>query len=321
MFIAILIIENRVFHDACKEQMMKLTIVKIIILLSVVLLSGSVYARQAGEGESINSLSNVRASTDIHYTGKYCSECHEKTPVKGGDDFLRFGGDFTKLCWCHGYTPGTYIHPVDLIPSEEKRSVMPKDFPLKEGKLSCTTCHDIYLQCEENYEFKFANKRFLRGAPYEKRTDLCFKCHDGKKYRKRDPHNDQISANGEIDEEKCLYCHEEKPDELRASFNEVRLVGSLLEVCQRCHVKTTRHPANAEHLVMPSLKILSRIKETERQFNIILPLDYNGRIFCATCHNPHQKGVIPSENIGARGAGEMYGQRFPGKMCIACHEK
>lgn len=300
---------------------MKLITGNIILLLLITVLTGAVDARKGGDQESLRALGTVEASTDIHYTGKYCTECHEKIPGEGGNDFLKYGGDYTQLCWCHGYTPGTYIHPVDLVPSEEKRKNIPQDFPLKEGKLTCTTCHDINMQCGENYEYKFSNKRFLRGAPFEKRTDICFKCHDDTKYRKRDPHNDQITDKGEIDAEKCLYCHEEKPDELRASFNEVKLVGGLLEVCQRCHVKTSRHPADAEHMVMPSLKILTRIKETERQFNLILPLDYNGRIFCATCHNPHQKGVIPSGNIGARGAGEMYGKRFPGKMCIACHEK
>lgn len=291
-----------------------------VLLFSVIMVSESYAA--LGDGQVvINDPDPVKESTNIHYAGKYCSECHESSPKRGGDSSLKYSGDFHQLCKCHGYKPGTYIHPVDIIPSDEKKSVIPEELPLKDGKLSCLTCHDIYLQCEGNTDSRFTNKRFLRGAPFKKRTDLCFRCHDDTKYNKHNPHKNQLDADGEIDVKQCLYCHVIKPDELRESFDDVKLVGGLLEVCQRCHMKSVNHPANANHIVVPSPGLLSKIKTTEKQFNIVLPLDYNGRIFCGTCHNPHQRGVIPSENVGSSGAIEMYGQRFLGKMCIACHER
>jgi hypothetical protein len=300
---------------------MRRPVYTIIFPGAVILALSLICAVQGSETISIKAADKVTDRTNVHYTGKYCDVCHEKKPEPGGEKYLRFNSDFNLLCKCHMYKPGEYTHPVDIIPSEEKRKKIPPDLPLQNGKLSCITCHDISLQCEENPEVQFSNRRFLRGAPFAKRTELCFKCHDDTQYRKLDPHNNQLDENGNIVAAKCLYCHKKKPDELTDSFQEVKLLGDPLTLCQRCHMKSANHPANANHLVMPSLNILSKIKETERQYDVIFPLDYNGKIFCATCHNPHQKGVIPSERIGARVAGSEFGQRFPGKICLACHEK
>lgn len=280
------------------------------------------WARLNANPETQNT-EGVTATTDIHYTGKYCSECHEQTPVEGGEKFLKFNGDFTQLCKCHGYTPGTYIHPVDILPSEEKTEKIPKDFPLRDGKISCLTCHDMYLQCQKNPRFEVLNKRFLRGAPYISRTTLCFKCHDEKQYTMLDPHN-QLTETGSIVMEKCLYCHVEKPDEKHATFNEVKLIGNLEILCFRCHYKQSQlHPINANHLRKPNEKIIANMIETEKKFGIILPLNYEGKITCPTCHNPHERGVIPMDRPSAKGASEKYRLRLSEanlQICIACHK-
>lgn len=303
-----------------RDILIKLSAAITALLLSMSVISGMIHAKQGEAETSAISAGALAETTNIHYTGKYCEECHEKKPVKGGSTYLKYNSDFNQLCRCHIYKAGEYTHPVDIVPSEEKKAKIPPDLPLLDGKVSCTTCHDIYLQCNEDVESKFSNRRFLRGAPFNRRTDLCFKCHDDTRYRKLDPHV-QLDENGDIILGRCLYCHVEKPDELRASFKDVKLVGNLLELCQRCHVKSRKHPADAEHLVIPPVKILNKMKKTENQFGIILPLDYEGKIYCATCHNPHQKGVIPYERAGAPGASEHTKQRFPGKICVACHEK
>ncbi len=268
-------------------------------------------------------IEGVTEKTDIHYTGKYCAECHEKTPIKDKDKSLKFGGDFTRLCKCHGYEPGTYIHPVDIFPSEEKKKKIPKEFPLTKGKISCGTCHDIYLQCQKNTRFKVLNKRFLRGAPYVSRTDLCFRCHDERKYTMLNPHN-QLTPDGKIIIEKCLYCHKVKPDEIHEHFNEVKLIGNLEVLCYRCHFKQSKmHPINANHFVRPSNKTLAIMKSSEKKFNIILPLNYKGDITCSTCHNPHERGVLPAGQANSKGASEKYRLRMAAEnlqICVACHE-
>ncbi|MCK5287003.1 MAG: hypothetical protein KAJ59_04250, partial [Thermodesulfovibrionia bacterium] len=214
---------------------------------------------------------------------------------------------------------GSYIHPVDVVPSEEKKSKIPENLPLKDGKIYCGTCHDIYMQCQDNPEMKQWNKRFLRGAPYSHRTDLCFYCHDEKKYKMLDPH-DQLNANGDIIVEKCLYCHIEKPDEVHATFKDVKLVGNLEILCQRCHGERS-HPAGKNHLRKPSEMTLAVMKQEAEKFNIVLPLDYDGKITCSTCHNPHERGIIPAERAGAKGASERFRHRLPGSICLACHQK
>jgi len=268
-------------------------------------------------------IEGVTEKTNVHYTGMYCMECHEKTPVKDINKSLRFSGDFTQLCKCHGYDPGTYIHPVDIFPSEEKKPKIPDDLPLTNGKVSCATCHDIYLQCQKNPKYKVLNRRFLRGAPYVSRTDLCFRCHDEGKYTMLDPHN-QLTKDGKIIVEKCLYCHEVKPDELHEHFDEVKLIGNLEVLCYRCHFKQSKlHPINANHLRRPSDKTRAIMKSSEKKFNIILPLNYKGNITCPTCHNPHERGILPAGQPNSKGASEKYRLRMAAEnlqICVACHE-
>jgi hypothetical protein len=303
-----------------------------LILLPIILI---LCALSFAQGEDMPDFmftdKDLTHSVDIHYTGKYCTECHGEKPLKGGDINLKFSEDFNQLCRCHGYTSSSYIHPVDIEPSEEKKAKIPEKLPLKDNMLRCTTCHDIYKQCQLDPGAKKSNPFFLRGAPYARRTDLCFKCHDETKYQKLDPHN-QIDERGNIIDVKCLYCHEEKPDVQRATFKKVKgthgtvvkLIGNLEVLCYRCHFKQqTLHPINANHLRKPSEKTLGIMRQSEKNLGVILPLNYEGKITCATCHNPHERGVIPAEKASAEGASEKFRLRLPGltgEICTACHK-
>ncbi len=296
--------------------MKKLIIAIILLIFSPAVL---IYAQDRSTADT-----SLPETTNVHYTGEYCSECHEKTPREGGDPLLKNNGDFTYLCRCHGYTPGSYIHPVNIVPSEEKKPLIPDDFPLVDNKISCVTCHDMYMQCQKNPRYEKLNRRFLRGAPYVSRTDLCFKCHDEKQYTMLDPHN-QLTESGEIVEVKCLYCHEEKPDEKSSSFREVKLIGNLEVLCFRCHYKQSQfHPINANHLVKPSDRIIANMQDAKDKYGIILPLNYDGKITCPTCHNPHERGVIPKEKDSSKGASEKYRLRMSEtklQICVACHKE
>ena len=130
----------------------------------------------------------------------------------------------------------------------------------------------------------------------------------------------QLNAKGEIIVDKCLYCHSDKPDENRARYKDVKFIGDLEMLCQRCHQIRGNHAGNFNHLVKPSAKALARMQAMEKKFGIILPLDENGQLTCITCHNPHGKGVIRAESPAARGAGSKYRQRLPGRLCIECHQ-
>ena len=259
---------------------------------------------------------DVTPHTNLHYTGRYCNECHEKPAVRGGDRYLRYGGDYGRLCRCHILSPEINIHPVNLTPTVEKRKRIPPDFPLENGKLTCLTCHDIYRQCQK----RLFERNSLRGAPYPRRMSFCYNCHIKKNYEPNDPHL-QLNDNEEIIIGTCLICHKEKPDEKHATFKDVTFIGNIEMICRRCHHIAGNHSGNHDHMKnIPSADGLKRIKLVETKFHTRLPLNENGKMTCITCHNPHEKGIIPESNPGAKGAGSKYRHRLPGNLCRECHQ-
>ena len=264
--------------------------------------------------------SKLSHSTDIHFSAKYCKECHFDVPPKKGPKFLRYGGDFKQLCRCHYSASQNYVHPVDLEPSEYMQRRIPSELPLQDGKVTCTTCHNIFIQCHDKPTEKIFLKenKFLRGAPYQNRTELCFKCHDITQYRKYNPHL-QLNAEKQIVEVKCLYCHSEVPDVKHANPEDVKLLAKAEVICLGCHSQVTENQWHTRHLRKPPPEIAKRIEELRKKYQIILPLDPDGKITCSTCHNPHEKGVIPDIRAGAKGAGEKFRYRLTDNLCVRCH--
>ncbi|MFT5700114.1 MAG: hypothetical protein ACI8ZB_002985 [Desulforhopalus sp.] len=272
--------------------------------------------------------SEVTVETNVHFNERYCTECHLQKPQVGDDLQLRYD-NYTQTCRCHGYTPNTYTHLVGRPLSAEKIAKIPADFPLTDNKIDCHTCHNMALQCTPQYELRRSNKSFLRTNPTLGRTFLCFQCHEEKKYQMFDPHK-QLDDSGKINGQSCLYCHEVRPDEQVATLDmetsgreSVLLVGNYEVLCLRCHNDKERlHPLNKNHLVKPSEKILSRMHWSERNLWIVLPLNEEGKITCITCHNPHERGVIPTEKAASAGASEKGRLRKAwggGSICVVCH--
>jgi hypothetical protein len=256
-------------------------------------------------------------NTNIHFTGRYCGECHKRTPIKGGDPFLKYNGDYQQLCnRCHhGMSPG-YCHPLDIIADGDGASAVPADFPLRDGNMTCNTCHDVYRQCVKRRFDRYT----LRGAPYPRKTDFCYRCHNKKKYQALNAHRHQIRANGALDTKMCLYCHRTKPDEKTATYKDVTFIGDTRDLCRRCHPVEGNHPGNFDHMASPpSAKSLKHMAVMKKRFDIILPLAKDGKMTCITCHNPHAKGVIAAVKPAAKGADSKHRERLPGKLCIECH--
>lgn len=289
-------------------------------IVTILCMLGSPVLR--GTGNTLWGSTDLPEETNLHFDETYCTQCHEKVPEKGKGALLRFGGDFGRLCRCHYHTRGRCPHPADIKPSEAMRARIPAEFPLQEKKLACTTCHDVYRQCRESRVDRLfpTGDALLRGAPFSSQTAFCFRCHNKEAYKGLNPH-DQLDGSGTVVREKCLFCHIEKPDEKRSGYKDVTLIGDFEMLCLRCHyrVKANKQSLHAVHVRKPSPKVLAKIHEAEETFNTILPLDTEGKVTCVTCHNPHEKGVIPAEKPAAKGAGEKYKQRTPGNMCIACH--
>ena len=276
---------------------------------------------------SVDNFYNESKSIDPHWRRGYCFACHSKDAEKYPSVFKR-KGNIEKVCGnCHDAISGdTLIHATGMVPSKEVKSRMPKSFKLtEEGKVGCLTCHELKYQClEKEYNRKGSDPKFFRGGPYNSRTDLCYKCHKKESYGRLNPH-DQINDEGELMEDVCLYCHASLPDSrVDEGINAVKfVVDDLKELCQRCH-RDRAHPGgrfiNFDHLVTPSPKIRFFMRHNEKKSNVALPLEPDtGKIFCATCHNPHERGVLRGRyDKGADDAQRLrLGSGF--EICGACH--
>ena len=269
-----------------------------------------------------------------HWNRNDCKTCHRKTPV-GAKLHLR-GKSIDELCeYCHsGVFDHSYIHPnaVPLVGDMHKR--IPKGFSDNldaKKRVSCATCHEIEMQClKERRNEKQINPMFFRDGPYRVRSDLCYKCHDISAYQRRNAH-DQIDDEGKIKEYTCLICHDKTEGlESAASIQDVgfNIKGNLVRICGSCH-ELTPHPSGnftftskgvPNHLVVPTKEIRAKMLQSEKERGVVLPLDPNtGKVFCGTCHNPHQKGVIINEPA-AKGADEKKRLRTQ-KICTNCHDK
>jgi hypothetical protein len=284
--------------------------------MAVFLLGGILLASGAAADvpATTASLADLPDTVNIHYKPQYCALCHVIGLTGPVPSHLRFGNDYQVGCRCHYQNPNDLRHPADVAVPAAMRSKIPATFPLRDGKITCLTCHSFAVLCSpEN-----PRRSSLRDAPYQDRTAFCFRCHNEEQYARVNPHH-QLDDAGKIIPEKCLFCHAQKPDETRATFATVKLIGGLEMLCQGCHNIGRLHPAGKPHLVRPTLEYQARMRQLERQYGIVLPLDEQGKLTCITCHNPHEGGVIPETLAGAKGAGAKLRHRLPKVLCAECH--
>ena len=312
-----------------KEQMKK----RGILIAKAEINCLTCHDQHAASGRSFQLITSVdnfyteSKSIDPHWRKGYCFGCHSKNAKKYPSSFKR-KGNIEEVCGnCHDAISGDMlIHATGMIPSRQIKSRMPKSFKLSsDGKIGCLTCHELKYQClEKEYKRKSEDPMFFRDGPYKSRTDLCYKCHKKKSYGRLNPH-DQINDEGELMKDICLYCHEELPDpRVDKGIGKVNfVVDDLKELCQRCH-RDRPHPGGSfidfDHLVTPSPKIKFFMRHAEEKSNVVLPLEPDtGKIFCATCHNPHERGVLRGRS--GKGADEPQRLRLQSgfEICGACH--
>ena len=270
----------------------------------------------------------ANAEDNPHWNKTTCQTCHmESAPVDGIVNLNET--DAEALCeGCHGDRGGALpcrhasgLPVGDLAVGENLRD------SLKDGKVVCSTCHDIVYQCERpRVEYSFENPGFLRDRTSRRTGEYCFKCHDSSDYEKLSPHQ---GISGMPPRPTCSLCHESIPGssedgELNVAFN---MRHDLNDTCRGCH-NVRPHPRNLfaantadewVHLVVPSDKILSRMQEAEAETGTVLPLSpVNGEIFCATCHNPHDFKV--GGGHGSEESGMKHRLRT-NNICLACHDK
>ncbi len=271
------------------------------------------FSRVAGETTPINP----------HWTGKYCQECHVNEMPRHENALLKFNGDARQLCdRCHTRPCVTnQSHSADLLYRDIPGYSIPSQWPLTNGRLNCLTCHDAVPPMYENFPLKRTNPAFLRGAPYKGRDDFCFRCHTKGEFVKQNPHR-QRDQNGTINAKICTVCHKTAPvpRETR-NISQVTFKESYDAICIGCHAAhpASHGPASGQHRLSAETK--ERLEKNKITFNVEIPL-IDDRVFCGTCHNPHEKGIL-QRAAAERGAGEKYFLRLPGgyELCILCHSQ
>ena len=275
-----------------------------------------------------------------------CNACHLEAAEEQRP--LRFDGNISRLCQsCHdGQRATREVHPVDILPTEVTRQKIPSSFPLDDGRVSCRTCHDVTWGCKNETTNPQTGSHGLRGGQMANPMMFCLQCHAEENYRPFNAHDQRQADKAKVDT--CLWCHTSVPD-VSARFDNGALHTLRRQsfgVCRSCHRVAKDHPAGGIHMeAIPTLEMRWHMSAYEMQSTMRLsfaqllkyaratkriprsmPLDERGRITCFTCHNPHEKGLLPARNPRSSGAEPKHAvdhrlRIHEDNMCTACHEK
>ena len=259
-----------------------------------------------------------------HWSKSACQTCHvEAAPTAGNLSFHE--PEVEKTCeGCHGdrgdARPCRHVSgiPVGDIGVSESHTRS-----LQAGNIVCSTCHDLTVQClNPSKSYRYTNPPFLRDRKSRHQGDYCYQCHEDSNYEKLNPHQ---GVAGDPPRATCPLCHTGIPESdggggVSVSFNMQR---DLNDTCRGCH-DVRPHPTGMSfgsqgegwvHLVKPSADVFGKIEKWQATTGSSLPLSpYDGEIYCATCHNPHEfKGGPVAERPAHRLRAD--------NICQVCHEK
>ncbi len=171
------------------------------------------------------TFSKAMSSADINAT---CESCHNRGPhaLWNGSKHDTRGLACTTCHSVHSFQSETHQlkakDELGLCATCHRDKVakmgLPGHMPVREGKMTCTSCHDPHGS---------TNVKLLKVG--DNVTQLCTSCHQ----EKRGPF---LWEHAPVSEG-CTTCHDP-----HGSVNERMLVTKLPMLCQRCHI-STRHPA------------------------------------------------------------------------------
>jgi hypothetical protein len=273
-----------------------------------------------------------------------CNACHLSSTRGKGD--LRGEGHISTLCRsCHnGRSATRALHPSEIKPSAAISRKINSEFPLQDGLLTCLSCHDVASRCTPAASTRAPNPAFLRGGIEEITPGYCSRCHATDSYQPFNPHN-QLDAE-QVRDVTCVWCHVGVPDRNAALAKDgaIKLRDNPFGICGNCHSMGSQHPVKGNHLgVVPAAEMLSFMAAAELRdrmkmpFDALLkmvvasgrmprqmPLDERNQIACYTCHNPHEKDLLPARNARSIGAEPDKSSKHrlrirQGDICSMCH--
>lgn len=237
------------------------------------------------------------AAANPHASGVLCAPCHGSEVRRGAGAFPLVERDPDRLCLgCHdGRRARADFHPVGLAPGAGSRLPFPADAPLREGRLSCLTCHRFCGAGETP-----GGGAPVRGEPAPTRENYCLRCHPLAWYAKLNPHR-QLDASGKIRDSACLPCHQARPRPGDRGEGAASRLAEAADSCRTCHPQTQAHPGGAAHAgELPSTTMEARIRVFEARRDVAFPRAADGRLLCVTCHYLHEEGVAPDRSAEAR---------------------
>jgi len=253
---------------------------------------------------------------DPHWRADRCADCHTMTngkalpiPVQKTDE----------ICLgCHdGKKAALEAHPIHKI-FDERTYRKPPGWPLVNERLVCLTCHNINLTAGHSHPQPLFNRSFLRGGPVREMEEFCMNCHKPAFNKKLNPHL-MLNPDRSIRKEACLTCHVKVPDRTaRTPTTQPYLKAIPLVLCRSCHPYHIDYfePGHIGLVMPPAMRA-----HTPPQ--IVLSL--TGRIICATCHNPHPRGLFPPGSaldwnaMQIVGSDKVLSPVRSREFCLQCH--
>lgn len=245
----------------------------------------------------------VLRNTAHDFTADQCSECHAVTPVAGDRDTLMMTAPVPELCArCHSDMSDSLTHPVEVVPVE---AAMPADLPLSwEGKLTCSTCHDIHAEPQTVFSVTLPFLRRPVTGPA-----FCSACHIeesghtqmiGRAHMSVDTDNagetvDSVSRT-------CLSCHDGS-----LGPNDNMMAGTWQH-----GVPMTRFDPSGSHPIGVDYRRARSRRGGLHPATVVNPVIklVEGKVGCSSCHDPYsgeQKKLVMA-NRGSR-------------LCLGCHDK
>ncbi len=197
---------------------------------------------------------------------------------------------------CHQVDP-LFSHPIDVIPKVGMRS----NLPLREGRMTCMTCHyepgpDHAIQGRA----RATGDALLRtGAASEL---LCMECHIADSTSKHGagigkahlawPGRKPAAIINELDTESqnCLTCH----DGATASAVSTRPTPGA-------GVFGNSHPVGVNYSRGPAQTVAAQVRDSRIRL-------FEGTVGCGSCHSPY-----------SRQPGQLVMSNFKSALCLSCH--
>lgn len=277
---------------------------------------------------TLSAIAQAAEAANPHWRKNDCQACHETNQPTAGQASLKATPAEAVCGECHSGRNATVCrHRSDITPGPERAADFDEALQpgLVDGKVVCTTCHDMAPHCALDVKQRYRNTSFLRGGPFDERGSECFGCHSKSGYRQRTPH--MHISKGEIKEGACMFCHETVPQQdADGQWTPVEYGtdGPLSQLCNGCHM-IGPHPSGSVtgktgwiHMVSPTWEYAQRMQQSVAERGGSLPLDpHTGTITCTTCHNPHDRRL---ENYPLAGEKTKTRLRYA-DICGVCHEK